>query len=210
MPTADLKKRLQASGLVLASGNHHKIVEFKRMLDPLAIEVVSAADLGLDLDVAETEDTFQGNAALKARAYFQHAGRPVIADDSGLVVDALAGAPGVYSARYGGPGLDDVGRRRFLLAELERLGVPQTAGARAARFVCVLALCLDSEELRFYEGKAEGSILAEERGQGGFGYDPVFLDPGSDRSFAELSPADKDARSHRGAALRAFVSELAL
>ena len=93
---------------------------------------------------------------------------------------------------------------------LSGLALPQTEAARSARFVCVLALCLDSDELWFYEGKAAGSILAEERGKGGFGYDPVFLDPESGRSFAELSPEEKDARSHRGAALRAFVSELAL
>lgn len=180
------------------------------MLDPLDIEVLSAADLGIDLDVAETSDTFRGNAALKAREYYQHAGRPVVADDSGLAVDALDGAPGVYSARYGGPGLDDGDRRRFLLGEMERVGREggPDSGNRAARFVCVLALCMGPEELLYFDGHAEGSILTEERGEGGFGYDPVFLDPASGKSFAELTSAEKDARSHRGAALQELLRAL--
>ncbi|MCR9143838.1 MAG: RdgB/HAM1 family non-canonical purine NTP pyrophosphatase [bacterium] len=228
MSSPNLKQRLQSSGLVLASGNRHKIVEFHRMFDPLGIEVLSAADLGLDLDVAETADSFRGNAALKAREYYRHLGRPVIADDSGLVVDALDGAPGVYSARYGGPDLDDAGRRRFLLGELERVGAasapanPLSQNDRSARFICVLALCMgdagdgpdeyqavDSDSgLLYFDGRAEGSILMEERGEGGFGYDPIFLDLESGKSFAELSPAAKDARSHRGAALKEFLRRL--
>ncbi|MEQ9362712.1 MAG: non-canonical purine NTP pyrophosphatase, partial [Leptospirales bacterium] len=188
---------------------------FQRMLDPLEIEVVSAADLGLDLDVAETADSFRGNAALKAREYFRQAGRPVIADDSGLAVDALSGAPGVYSARYGGVGLDDRGRRLHLLADLQKTGAGIESGNPAAdlsaRFICVLALCFgEAEPPLYFEGAAEGRILFEERGQGGFGYDPIFLDPDSGRSFAELAPEEKDARSHRGAALREFLRALEL
>ena len=191
---------------MLASGNQQKLTEFKRILLPRGIELIGANELGLDLDVPETEPTFRGNAALKARAYFQHAQRPVIADDSGLVVDALDGAPGVYSARYGGPGLDDAGRRRFLLSELERVGA--TGNNRTARFVCVLALYLPDGDLYYFEGVCEGSIADTERGSGGFGYDPVFLDPDTGRSFAELSPQEKDARSHRGRALAALLDGL--
>lgn len=230
VPPTDLKTHLRKTGLVLASANRHKIVEFQRMLQSREIEVISAADLGLDLDVAETADSFHGNAALKAVQYFRHAGRPVIADDSGLAVDALGGAPGVFSARYGGPGLDDAGRRRYLLAELARVGALDPTTQRRGRFICVLALCLgisensnstpgdsdreksesepEKNDLLYFEGAAEGRILETERGQGGFGYDPVFLDVESGRSFAELSPEEKDARSHRGVALRKFLRAL--
>ena len=216
-----LLHHLRQKGLVLASGNAHKLGEFRRILEPRGIELLSATEVAAPIDVPETADTFRGNAALKALAYCRHVGRPVIADDSGLVVDALDGAPGVYSARYGGPDLDDAGRRRHLLAELERVQAKEAA-ARRARFVCVLALCLapelpetdalrfpDSDGLRFYEGKAEGWIAFEERGDGGFGYDPVFCDGHSERTYAELSAAEKDARSHRGQALAAFLADLA-
>ena len=146
-----IQEYLQTAGLVLASGNQQKLTEFKRILLPRGIELIGANELGLDLDVPETEPTFRGNAALKARAYFQHAQRPVIAD----------GAPGVYSARYGGHGLDDAGRRRFLLSELERVGA--TGNNRTARFVCVLALYLPDGDLYYFEGVCEGSIADTER-----------------------------------------------
>lgn len=188
------------------------------MLEPRGVQLLRPVDLQLDLAVDETADTFAGNAQLKAVAFARAAGRPAVADDSGLVVDALGGVPGVYSARYGGPELDDRGRRLHLLAELERRGVPHTPAARAARFICVLALCLDpdvdsedceeSGTVLLFEGRAEGSILSAEQGDGGFGYDPVFLDPESGRSFAELSAAEKDARSHRGAALAQLIAAL--
>lgn len=210
--------RLRESGLLLASGNAHKLAEFQRMLEPRGVRMLRPADFRLDLEVDETAGTFAGNARLKAVAYARAAGRPAVADDSGLVVDALDGAPGVHSARYGGPELDDRGRRLHLLAELERLGVPNTPRDRSARFVCVLALCLDSDvdsegsegsgTVLLFEGRAEGAILSAEQGDGGFGYDPVFLDPESGRSFAELSAAEKDARSHRGAALAQLLAAL--
>lgn len=213
MTILTLRQHLQRAGLVLASGNRHKFEEFARILAPRGIAIQSAADSGLELEVDETADSFRGNAELKAREYFRRLGRPVIADDSGLVVDALSGGPGIYSARYGGPGLDDAGRRRHLLHELR--DVPE--GARTARFVCVLAVCvalepgsdlIDGRDLFYYEGTAEGWIGLDERGDGGFGYDPVFRDPATGRSFAELSAAEKDARSHRGQALRRFVEAL--
>lgn len=201
----ELYRRLADSGLFVATHNVGKQREFERLLAPVNIPLYYPATLGIELEPDETAADFAGNAVLKARAFYAAAGRPALADDSGLAVDALGGAPGVLSARYGGPGLDERGRRQRLLAELGATPPEQ----RSARFVCVLALALDSERAPLlFEGVVEGRILPAERGAGGFGYDPIFEDLVTGRSFAELEPREKDARSHRGRALAAFMSAL--
>lgn len=185
--------------LLIATQNQGKLAEYRDLLSAMQMQVVGLADIGLGtLDVAETGDTFEANAEIKARAYGQASNLLVLADDSGLVVDALNGAPGVYTARYGGPGLDDAGRRAYLLQQMQ--GVPQAQ--RGARFVCVLALYdRQRDMLRMVRGDCEGEILTEERDAGyGFGYDPVFMARGYDKSMAQLLPEVKHRISHRGRA----------
>lgn len=179
----------------LATGNSHKLEEFSRALGE---QIVPPSRYGLVMDVEETGTTFEDNALIKARWLAQKSGVPSLADDSGLEVDALDGAPGVYSARFGGAGLDDRGRRLLLLEKLK--DVPPAK--RTARFVCVLALCEPGGREHTFRGECEGSILFEERGQGGFGYDPVFLFPPAGLSFAEMSARAKDEVSHRGRAIQ--------
>lgn len=187
--------------LALATNNSHKVRELSRLLD---IPLLSPADLGLTMDVEETGVTFETNAALKSRWLATAANVPAIADDSGIVVDALNGEPGVFSARYGGEGLDDRDRRLLILKNLS--GIPDSK--RTARYVCVIAVSIPGQPDLLFRGECEGQIIHEERGTGGFGYDPIFLDPETKRTFAELSPAEKDARSHRGRALALFKSWL--
>jgi XTP/dITP diphosphohydrolase len=191
--------------LVLASGNPGKLAELRALLAGAGIEVVAQGELGIG-DIEETGLSFVENALLKARHAARESGLPALADDSGLCVDALDGAPGLYSARYAGPG-GDAGRNiARLLAALD--GVPDRR--RGARFCCVLALlrhCEDPQPL-IAEGLWEGRILHAPRGEGGFGYDPVFLDPASGLSAAELAPADKHRASHRGQALMALRARL--
>ncbi len=185
--------------LALATGNAHKLEEFGRQL---GIKLISPSELGIQLDVEETGDTFEENSRLKAVWLSAHARMPALADDSGLVVDALGGEPGVRSARYGGEGLNDADRRRLLLRNM------QGQLDRTARFVCVLCLSIPGSEPVYFRGECEGRILDEERGTGGFGYDPVFLDPESGLTFAELPGQAKDSRSHRGRAIAEFKAWL--
>jgi XTP/dITP diphosphohydrolase len=147
----------------------------------------------------ETGDSYAANALLKARAAARHTGLLALGDDSGLEVDAIGGAPGLRSARFGGPGLDDAGRCARLLAALD--GVPEER--RGARFRCVIALVDSAGSERIVEGVAEGVILTAPRGQGGFGYDPLFYYPPLGRTFAELTEAEKARVSHRGRAVQA-------
>lgn len=179
----------------LATGNSHKLEEFARALGET---IVPPSRYNLAMDVEETGSTFEENALIKARWLAEKSGVPSLADDSGLVVDALDGAPGVYSARFGGEGLDDRGRRLLLLEKMKEVSEDK----RTARFVCVLALVLPGGPEHLFRGECEGRILFEERGAGGFGYDPVFLFPGTGESFAEMPAAAKDAVSHRGNAIR--------
>jgi len=195
---------LRKNGLVIATRNNKKTEEFRRLLEPYGIAVTSLNDHPVEGEALEDAPDFRGNARKKALFAYHHLGRPVLADDSGLVVDALGGEPGVMSARYGGEGLDDAGRRAFLLRRLASTPPVERTG----RFVCVLALCIDEEQIFYFLGECEGEILTEERGSGGFGYDPLFLDRSSMKSFAELSPDEKDAISHRGRALRQFLHAL--
>lgn len=188
--------------VILASNNKHKLDEIKKILTPLGYDVVSQAEAGVDIDVEETGTTFEENAALKAQAVYDLTGTAVISDDSGLEVDYLNGAPGVYSHRYAGENATDADRCAKLLSELN--GV-ETA-KRTARFVCVLCFIDDKGEKLVIRGTVEGIIGTEPKGENGFGYDPVFMY--GDRSFAELSSEEKNTVSHRADALKKFAAAI--
>lgn len=189
--------------LVLATGNAGKAREIGALLAPAGVEIVAQADYGIE-PADETGLTFIENAILKARHAASGSGLPALADDSGLVVDALGGAPGIRSARYAGTG-GDAANIRLLLAELA--GVP---APRSARFVCVAVLLRHAEDPLplVCEGRWEGLIAAAPRGAGGFGYDPVFIPAGDHRSAAELEPGEKNRRSHRGLAFAELLARL--
>ena len=191
--------------LVLASGNAGKLREFREILAPHGFELIAQGELGIP-DPDETGLSFIENALLKARHASQLSGLPALADDSGLCVDALGGAPGLYSARFAGAHGDHSANIAKLLSELDG----HVDDARAAFFISVIALIrhpLDPAPL-VAEGRWQGRILDAPRGSGGFGYDPVFLDPASGCSAAELAPAHKHRISHRGRALATLLSEL--
>jgi XTP/dITP diphosphohydrolase len=192
--------------LVLATGNAGKLREMREILAPWQVDVRSLAEFTASA-ADETGLTFVENALLKARFAAQAAGLPAIADDSGLEVDALHGAPGIYSARYAGPGCDDAANNARLLRELE--AVPDAG--RGARYRCAMVYLRWPEDPAPVVAQAawEGRIGRTPRGNGGFGYDPLFLVDDGVRSAAELAPADKNQRSHRGQALRALVAALA-
>ena len=187
---------------VLATHNPGKIQEMQAILSQLGVEVVSPAELGVDVDVEETGETFAENAMLKAQAICAAAGLPAIADDSGLCVDALNGGPGVYSARYGGEELDDAGRTALLLQNMRG----QTT--RAAHFACAIACAFPNGDTLTAEGRCDGAIAFAPMGQGGFGYDPVFLVPEKAKTFSQMTAEEKNEISHRGRALRAFAEKL--
>ena len=194
------------SKLVVATGNPGKLREFQSLLSPLNIETVSQKSLGIT-DADETGLTFVENALIKARAAAVASGLPALADDSGLCVDALAGAPGIYSARFAGPGADDSANNARLLRELLpwRGDIPLTA-----RFVCVLVLVRHAADPLplICQGVWEGEVLAEPRGADGFGYDPLFRPLGMTKSSAELAPEEKNRISHRGRATQALLAAL--
>ena len=187
---------------VLATHNPGKLREMGGILKDLGVEVVSPAALGIPVDVEETGTTFAENALLKAKAICKEANLPAIADDSGLCVDALNGAPGVYSARYGGEGLDDKGRYMLLLSSLR--GAP----TRAAHFACAVACAFPNGDTLTAEGRCDGSIAYAPLGEGGFGYDPRLLLPGSGKTCGQLTQEEKSAVSHRGRALKDFAGKL--
>lgn len=188
--------------LVLATRNSGKVAELAARLDGLGIELVSAADVEGAPEVEEDADTLRGNAEKKARALYAHTGQPSLADDTGLEVDALDGAPGVRSARFAGDEADPEANRRKLLADLA--GAP----SRTARFRTVLAYA-DDAGVQFFDGVCDGLIATEESGTGGFGYDSIFRPADGDgRTFAEMGTEEKNRISHRGRALDAFVSWL--
>lgn len=184
--------------LVLASGNAGKLEELAKLLGDSGIELVSQRALGVG-DVEETASTFIENALIKARHAARITGMPALADDSGLCVDALGGAPGLYSARYAGPQGDSDANIARLLGDLE--GIPEAG--RLARFYCVLVLLrhADDPQPLIAEGEWHGRILEQPRGIGGFGYDPVFFDAGLGLAAAQMDPALKNRVSHRGQAL---------
>lgn len=190
---------------VLASSNVGKLRELTSILAPFDYEIVPQSSFGIDTP-PETGSTFVENAVLKARYAAGMTGLSAIADDSGIEVDALGGRPGVYSARYAGEHATDAENLQKMLAELA--GVPDER--RTARYQCVIALARSSDDPfpLIARGSWEGRILTQPRGQGGFGYDPIFQPAGLKMSAAELSPDEKNARSHRGEALRALVGLL--
>ena len=187
---------------VLATHNPGKLAEMGAILSGLGVEVVSPADLGITVDVEETGTTFAENAMLKAKAICAAAGMPAIADDSGLCVDALNGGPGVYSARYGGEGLDDTARYRLLLENM-RGQTPRTA-----KFVSVITCCFPNGDVITARGECPGTVAFAPMGEGGFGYDPVFFVPSLKKTFAQLTAEEKNAISHRGKALETFRGKL--
>ena len=191
--------------VVLASGNAGKVREFNQLLAGAHIEVVPQSSFGVP-EAEETGLTFVENAILKARNAARHTGLPAVADDSGIEVDALNGAPGIYSARYAGPGASDEENLYKLLAALE--GLPDER--RGARFQCVIAYLRHAEDPTplICQGTWEGWILAAPRGANGFGYDPVFYVPDEGVSSAELAPETKNRLSHRGQALRRLLEGL--
>lgn len=191
--------------LVLASGNPGKLREFRALLEPLAYDVRPQSDFAVP-EVEESGLTFVENALLKARQACRITGLPALADDSGLAVDALQGAPGIYSARYAGEPKSDDANNRKLLEALDQ--VPE--GQRTARYWCVLVLLRHADDPvpRIVQISWDGEILAHPRGEGGFGYDPLFWVPEKGMSAAELSALEKNRLSHRGRALQALVEQL--
>ncbi len=187
----------------MATNNRGKLAEFERLLAP--IRLTTPDEIGLQLTIIENGKTFADNAALKAHAFADASGSIVLADDSGLEVDGLDGAPGVHSARYGGEDLDDAGRCRLLL---RNLGDTQRQEDRTARFRCCLVAVAPDGRSCSAEGCCEGFIADTAAGDKGFGYDPVFFLPDFGRTMAELHPADKDSVSHRARALEALLPVL--
>ncbi len=190
--------------LLIATHNQGKFVEMAEILSRLEVELVSLSDIGIEWDVEETGETIAANAILKAESYARSSGLLALADDSGLEVDALDGAPGVRSARFGDEGLDPVGRYRLLLEKLE--GVPWEK--RSARFRCVIAVAGPDGLLVTEEGTVEGHITLEPSGEGGFGYDPVFFVSEQGATMAQLPAEVKNRISHRGRALAAILPRL--
>lgn len=190
--------------LVLASRNEKKLKELAAILAPYGIETVSVGKFPTAPEVKETGTTFAENAALKAEAIAAHTGLPTLADDSGLCVDVLDGAPGVYSARFAGEEGNDEKNNNLLLEKLS--GLPEEK--RKASFVCLLALARPDEETVFFEGKCDGVIINEKCGDEGFGYDPLFFSPELGKTFAEAVSAEKHRVSHRGRALNKFTEWL--
>ena len=186
--------------LVVATRNRGKLQEIRSLLDGVVTTVHCADDFSDFPETVEDGLTFRDNALKKAREAMRCTGLPALADDSGLVVDVLDGRPGVYSARFAGEGAGDAANNRQLLEELD--GVPEIR--RQAAFVCVLAYVTPSGTEQVFSGRVGGAILTSARGEGGFGYDPLFLVDGFERTMAELSLQEKNAISHRGQALQQF------
>jgi XTP/dITP diphosphohydrolase len=201
-----MQKSHQGERIVLASNNKGKVREINQLLAEQHIEVMPQADFGIP-EADETGLSFVENAILKARNAASHSGLPAISDDSGIEVDALNGAPGIYSARYAGVGASDQDNLLKLLAALEN--VPEEE--RTARYQCVLVYMRHAEDPSpiICQSAWEGRILTESRGENGFGYDPIFYVPTHDCTSAELSPEVKNALSHRGKALRMLMAALA-
>lgn len=179
--------------LVAATNNAKKLDEMIRILRPMGFQVLSLSEAGINVSPEETADSFAGNARIKAEAVFALCGLPTVADDSGICVTALSGAPGVHSARYGGEGLTDSQRTGLLLTEMQ--GVTD----RRACFVSAICCILDRDTMLECSGRCEGSLAQTPQGDGGFGYDPIFMV--GEKSFSELTGEEKDEISHRGHAL---------
>lgn len=190
----------QPQKIVFATNNAHKLSEIRRIMGE-RWNVLSLSDIGCDADIPETAGTLQGNAEIKARYVKEHFGYDCFADDTGLLVDALDGAPGVYSARYAGPGHDSAANMALLLENMKN------ADNRKAHFSTVIAL-VTGEDIRFFEGRVDGEIIREPSGTDGFGYDPVFRPEGYEETFAMMSADEKNAISHRGRATALLINYL--
>ena len=188
---------------VLATQNMKKLEELKKVLSDLGVEVVSEAELGVKVEVEETGETFAENSLLKAKAVMEATGLPAIADDSGLCVNALNGGPGVYSARFGGEGLDDRGRYMLLLQMM------QGQTDRNACFHTTVTCAFPNGDVLRADGDCHGTIAYAPMGDDGFGYNPVFFVPDKRKTFAQMTLEERSAISHRGNALRAFKAALA-
>jgi len=187
--------------LVCATRNKGKIREFQRLFAGLSVEILSLSDVGFEDEIEETGGSFEENAYIKAKTVCDFSGLPAFADDSGLEVDMLGGEPGIYSARYGGEGLDDYGRNKLLLEKM----IHVSYDLRTAHFVCAICLCMpepDEREIRIRQ-RCDGVIGYEPKGVNGFGYDPLFVYNG--KSFGEMSDWEKDRISHRGKAVSEFL-----
>lgn len=187
--------------IIAATKNKNKIREFKQILPDY--EILTQEEAGIDIDVAEDGKTFAENALKKAQTIFDAVHIPALADDSGLEVFALGGEPGVYSARYGGEGLDDAGRTRLVLEKMKDVD----DFLRGARFVCSIAFVTEDETFTA-EGEVEGVLTREPRGENGFGYDPIFYVPELGKTTAEMTAEEKNAISHRGAALARLAEKI--
>ena len=191
--------------VVLASKNPHKLQEISKITEKFDMELVLQSELGIDLDVEENGSTFEENSAIKAKAVMEATGLPALADDSGIMVDALGGEPGIYSARYGfDESLDDRGRMMLLLKNTEH--VPD--GQRQAKFVCVITMITPDGKTIQARGEVHGELTREPRGENGFGYDPIFYYPPTGCTTAELPSEQKNEISHRGRALQVFYEKL--
>ena len=188
--------------LAIATNNAHKLSEIRAILGDSFEQLLSLKDLGIDVDVEETGTTLEENALLKARTICKLCKLPTLADDTGLMVDALDGAPGVYSARYAGEAHNDSNNRALLLKNLEG------KTSRRAHFSTVIAICYPNGDFITANGRVEGSILHEERGNEGFGYDSLFYSDELGKTFAQATPEEKNSVSHRGRALHAMLEKL--
>jgi XTP/dITP diphosphohydrolase len=191
--------------LVVASHNPGKVREIRELLEPYGIKTRNAAELNLP-EPEETGSTFADNAALKARAAAQASGLLALADDSGLAVEALDGAPGIYSARWAGPQKNFSGAMERVQRELRE----RDAKDCAAKFICALALAVPSGEIEIFQGEVHGHLEFPPRGEKGFGYDPIFVPDGMSRTFGEIDPAQKHAMSHRARAFEKFIAATGL
>ena len=190
--------------VVLASQNKHKWEEIRKITEKLDIQLIMESDLGMCIEVEETGTTFEENSFQKAEAVMKATGLPALADDSGISVEALNGAPGVYSARYGTPDLDDHGRMELLRKNMAN--VPD--GQRQAKYVCVITMVTPEGETIQARGEVHGLITREAAGNGGFGYDPIFYYPPFGKTLAEVPAEDKNRVSHRAQALNLFYDKL--
>lgn len=189
--------------IIIATKNEGKVREFRKLLQPLGYEPVSLKDEGIDAEINEDGDTFEENAHIKAREIYKLSGLPVIADDSGLEVEFLGGAPGIYSARYAGEDATDEERNQKLLDEMQGVDMP----LRNARFVCALYCILDDKREYCVTGTLEGFIGEEPKGEHGFGYDPIFMID-DDTSLAEVEEEEKNRISHRANAMKKLLEAL--
>lgn len=194
---------MQKIDLLLGTNNSHKVVEFTRLLESTPFSLIKPSDLRLELEVTESGLSYVENATLKAESFSKISGLPAIADDSGIEVFALDSKPGIYSARYGGPGLSDVDRMELLLENMALV----SAGERGCRYVAAIAVCWVNGKTETFEAVCNGELSKVPVGHNGFGYDPIFIPEGNEKTMAQLSNKEKDAISHRGKAIKHFLNQ---